>query len=101
IDLKEAYQQVVVTESASLVLTVNTHKGLFRVTRMPYGISIAPKLFQRYIDGLLKPINGVKAFLDDILITGKSEDDHYRKLVQVLTVLREAGLNINLRKCRF
>src|SRR5690606_3419587 len=61
----------------------------------------APRLFQRYIDGILKPIDGSKAFLDDILVTGTSKQDNFEKVIKVLTVLAEAGLKVNLKKCRF
>ena len=44
-------------------VVINTHKGLFKYTRLPFGISSAPGIFQRVMAG----------DLDNILITGASE----------------------------
>lgn len=42
LDLSTAYQQIEMHEDSQMLLTVNTHLGLFRHTRMPYSISSAP-----------------------------------------------------------
>ena len=42
IDLSQAYSQIPVQEESLKYLTVNTHKGLFKLTRLPFGISSAP-----------------------------------------------------------
>ena len=40
-------------------------------------------------------------YLDDILITGRNEQEHFSNLGKVLTKLEEAGLRLNKGKCRF
>lgn len=44
-------------DESSRVLTVNTHKGLFKVNRLPLGVSSAPSIFQRVMDNLLNGIS--------------------------------------------
>ena len=39
--------------------------------------------------------------VDDILVTGKDDQDHLRNLNLVLTRLAEAGLRLKHEKCRF
>ena len=39
IDLRSAYQQMVLNKALQQLCTINTHKGLFRYTRLPFGIS--------------------------------------------------------------
>ena len=58
------------------LLTINTHKGLFHYTRMPYGVTSAPPLFQAMIEYILKDIPNASCYLDDVLIGGvdKKED---------------------------
>ena len=80
---------------------INTHKGLFQYNRLPFGISSAPAIFQRVMDTLLSDIPGVIVYLDDVLITGKTNEDHMRSLDTVLTRIQEAGLLLKKEKCLF
>uniref|UniRef100_A0A131XQ90 RNA-directed DNA polymerase n=1 Tax=Ixodes ricinus TaxID=34613 RepID=A0A131XQ90_IXORI len=101
LDLAQAYQQLVLDDSSAEVLTVNTMKGLYKVRRLPFGISVAPWLFQRVIDTLLAGIPGVKAYLDDILISGNTQEEHGERLEAVLTRLQDARFRVNKEKCEF
>ncbi|KAK3908155.1 hypothetical protein KUF71_018668 [Frankliniella fusca] len=83
LDLKEAYTQVPVDEASARLLTVSTHKGLFTVHRLPFGISVAPTLFQRVITSLLSGIEGVVVWLDDLLISGKDTKTHDARLKEM------------------
>ena len=47
LDLSHAYSQLPLDNKSKEYATVNTHKGLFRYNRLPYGISSAPAIFQR------------------------------------------------------
>ena len=42
IDLSQAYQQLRLDDESMKYVVVNTHKGLFQYTRLPFGISSAP-----------------------------------------------------------
>ena len=53
------------------------------------------------MDNLLKGIPGVCAYLDDILITGSSEEEHLSALEDVLHRLAKAGLRVKKHKCQF
>ena len=101
LDMSQAYQQVILDEPSKKLVVINTSKGLFQYNRLPFGISCAPGIFQRVMDSLLKGIPGVVVYLDDILVTGPSEEEHLSSLKQVLTRLQEAGLRLNRRKCHF
>nr|XP_029719600.1 uncharacterized protein K02A2.6-like [Aedes albopictus] len=70
LDLAQAYLQMEVREEDREVLTLNTHLGLYQPTRLMYGVSSAPAIFQREISQLLGDIPGVSVFLDDIKVTG-------------------------------
>ena len=80
---------------------MNTHKGLFRPTRMMFGLHSAAGVFQREIEKRLSGIPGVVVRSDDILVTGVNDADHLRNLRQVLQRLAENGLRVNLQKCLF
>ena len=53
IDLKHAYQQLNLAENSRPYVTVNTHRGLYRYTRLPFGVASAPAQFQKVMDILL------------------------------------------------
>ena len=89
LDLRHAYQQLPLEEDLRKYVVINTTKGLFRYTRLPFGISSAPAIFQREMEHLLKGIPGVIAYIDDILITGRDEASHLKTLEEVLKRLSE------------
>ncbi len=57
-------------ETSRSYVVINTHKGLFRYNRLPFGISSAPGIFQRTMESLLQNIPAVVVYTDDILVTG-------------------------------
>ncbi|XP_039469023.1 uncharacterized protein K02A2.6-like [Oreochromis aureus] len=101
IDLNQAYLQMHVEEQSREMLTINTHKGLFRYCRLPFGITSAPALFQRAIDQILSGLPGVQCYLDDILCTGADDEEHLRNLDATLQRLKEYGLRVRKEKCDF
>ena len=101
LDLSRAYQQVLLDEESKKLLTISTHKGLFCYDRLPFGVSCAPSKFQRIIDALLADIPGCIAFLDDVLVTGKSYSEHFKNLRLVLRRLQECGFKLQIDKCNF
>ena len=48
--MSQAYQQLLLSKESKQFTTINTHKGLFRYNRLPYGISSAPGIYQRVMD---------------------------------------------------
>ena len=74
--------------------TINTHKGLYRYHRLPFGISSAPSIFQRTLESLLADIPRVSIYLDDILVSGVDEADHLQTLQKVFKKLETAGLTL-------
>ena len=53
---------------------------MFRYKRLPFGVSLAPALFQRAMDTILQGLPGVVCYQDDILVTGKEIDEHLKNL---------------------
>ena len=101
LDLSHAYLQLLVDDKAKELLVINTHKGLFRYNRLPFGIASAPGIFQRTMENLLRGIPRVAVYLDDILISGETEEAHLKTLDQVLERLEKAGLKLKEGKCSF
>ena len=91
--MSQAYLQLPLDPKSRDLVVVNTLKGLFRYTRLPYGIASAPGIFQRIMEGLMRGVPGV-VYLDDILIAGKTEAEHAVALEEVLNRLGQAGLRL-------
>ncbi len=101
LDLSHAYNQLVLEDSARNYLTINTHRGLYQYTRLPFGVASAPAIFQKVMDTVLRGVPRVICYIDDILITGTTESEHFHNLEQVLQRLQEHGIRANKAKCSF
>ena len=101
LDLLKGYYQVELTEKAKTISAFVTPFGLFQYEVMPFGLSNAPSTFQRLINHIIRGLEGVYAYLDDIVIVGDTWEEHFHRLVLLLEKLTEANLTINLKKSTF
>ena len=101
LDLLHAYQQIPLDEESKEYTTINTHRGLYRYKRLPFGVASAPSIFQRTIESILQGIPRVTVYIDDILITGTTQEEHLRNLEEVLSRLEKANIRLKLCKCAF
>ena len=83
------------------LVTINTHRGLYQYTRMPFGIAYAPAIFQRTMDIILQGIPHTICYIDDILITGVDNQEHLANLEEVLRRLQYHGITLKKNKCKF
>lgn len=101
LDLSHAYQQLQLDAGSEQYLTVNTHRGLYRYHRLSYGVASAPSIFQSVMDQILQGLEHVTCFLDDILITARTKEEHLQRLEEVLTRLERYNVKVKLSKCKF
>ena len=103
LDLRCGYHQVPMTAEASRKSAFITQDGLYEFLRMPYGLKNAPahftRLMNRVLSGLIWKICLV--YLDDIIIWGRTPQEHLRNLKSVFERLRKAGLTLRPDKCSF
>ncbi|CAC5392118.1 unnamed protein product [Mytilus coruscus] len=101
LDLNQAYQQIELDEDSKRYVTINTHKGLFRYNRLPYGVASSPGIFQRTLENVVQGISNVLIRVDDILITGKTREEHINTLSEVLSRFKRIGIRLKRQKCVF
>jgi len=94
LNMSQAYQQLELDSQSKEVVTINTHKGLFTHNRLPFGVSSAPGIFQRIIESLLQGIPHVLTYLDDILVTGQSSEEHQKKLRRGIIVSETSRITL-------
>ena len=76
LDLSHAHLQIPLDEESCHFVTINTHKGLFEYKHLPFGVASTLSIFQRTMENILQGIKGVCVCIDDILITGSTEEEH-------------------------
>ncbi|XP_064088507.1 uncharacterized protein K02A2.6-like [Macrobrachium nipponense] len=99
IDLRQAFQQLSMDENSQKLCTVNTHLGLYRPKRLPYGVASSPAIWQQTMDKIFAGMSGVFIFIDDILVAGKNKKEHRERLCAVLKKLKEHNIKVNQSKC--
>ena len=101
LNLAQAYNQIMLDEASKQLTTINTHGGLYRWCRLPFGVAASPAIFQGIMDKVLHGLNHVVWYLDDILVSGENDEQHLENLTAVLDRLEKYGLRGRLSKCQF
>ena len=101
IDIKKAYNNLLIREEDRVMTTLNTHKGLFRWNRLPYGISSSAGIFQSVMDDTLRGIPMTCCRIDDILVSGKNDEEHLVNINNVITRLERRGFKCKIEKSCF
>lgn len=101
IDLRHAYEQVILENESQKYTAITTHIGTYVYRRTPYGLSCVPEKFQKLMEEILRGVPNTVVFLDDICVTGVNRQTHLNNLRAVFERLRQAGLTVKLDKCKF
>ncbi|XP_003370466.1 reverse transcriptase family protein, partial [Trichinella spiralis] len=102
LDLASGYWQVEVAEKDLEKTAFSTPLGIFQFRVMPFGLCNASATFQR---SMVKALRGLTwktclVYLDDIIVFGKTEEEHLERLEGVLSRLQSVGLKIKSEKCQ-
>lgn len=73
LDLKNGFYHVELDESSSKPCTFNSPFGNYRFKRLPFGLSLAPELFQKINRKNFRDMEGVIVYINDILIFAKKK----------------------------
>ena len=100
VDAKCGYWNVELDQASSYLTTFNSPFGRYRFLRMPFGLKMSQDVFQAKIDQTFEGCEGTIGIADDIVIFGKSEQEHDNHLHGMLTRCRNTGLKLNPDKCK-
>lgn len=103
IDLFQGFWQIPLDPASRDITSFSTNEGSFRWKVLPFGLSVSPNSFSRMMAIAFSGIPPDRAFLyiDDIIVIGRSEEEHLRNLKTVFATLRKRNLKIHPRKCQF
>ena len=101
LDLLSGYWQVQMNKPDQEKTDFTTQEGLFEFPVMPFGLSNAPATFQRLMDLVLAGLqwSHCLVYIDDIIVFGKTFQEHLSNLQMVFERIRQAGLKIKPSKC--
>lgn len=100
LDVSQAFLQLPLDHESSKLCTIATPWGRYRYLRLPFGISAAPEIFLRFMYETLDGAAGVVNYFDDILIHGRTLNEHNKNLEAVLSKIAKSGLSLNLEKSK-
>ncbi|BHF84439.1 hypothetical protein SprV_0902759000 [Sparganum proliferum] len=101
LDVADTYLQIEVAPESREFLTINTHRGLFQYTRLPFGVKTAPALFQGTMNAMLSGIPGTAGYLDDIIIVVRSPAELQDRVCAVVERVQEYDFRLRADKCQF
>lgn len=101
LDANSGFWQIPLSPKSIPLTTFITPFGRFCFNRLPFGITSAPEHFQRRMSEILGDLEGVVCLIDDVLIHGRTQEEHDQRLFKVLCRLQKEGLTLNKVKCKF
>ena len=103
LDMVSGYWQVEVGEADREKTAFCTSNGQYEFKVMPFGLCNGPATFQRWMDLVLAGLqmSHCLVYVDDVIVMGKSFEDHLHNLRRVFERVQEAGLTLKPTKCTF
>ena len=101
LDVNYCFWQIPLAQESRPFTTFITPFERYQFNVLPFGITCAPELFQKRMNVLLKDLDGSLCLMDDVLVYGKSQNEHDERLEAVLKRIEECGMTLNSEKCDF
>ncbi|VDP93771.1 unnamed protein product [Echinostoma caproni] len=101
LDLASGYWQVEIEEKDREKTAFVVPNGLYEFQTMPFGLTNAPATFQRLMSSVLRELipQQCLVYLDDVVVHGKTEEEHLENLRATFECLRKVGLKLRPAKC--
>ncbi|XP_024880926.1 uncharacterized protein K02A2.6-like [Temnothorax curvispinosus] len=101
LDANKGYHQVPLCKCCRHVTTFITPFGRYCSDRLPMGLCPSAEHFQESMSTVLDGLQNVVNLSDDVLVHGRTLEEHDKCLRAVLQRLSESGLTLNKDKCVF
>lgn len=101
LDLSEGFYNIKLDENSSELCTFNSPFGCYKFNRLPFGLSVAPEIFQKYNENAFGDIPGVIIYCDDMLICAETESEHDAILTKVFERAKLCNVRFNKNKFQY
>ena len=102
LDLNMGYYTIRLDPDAQNLCTIVLPWGKYKYKRLPMGLAGSPDIFQEKMSDLMRGLEFVRCYLDDVLIISKSTfEEHLQKVELCFQRIAQAGLKINPDKSFF
>ena len=92
LDASSGFWQIPLDDQSSDLCCFNTPFGRYKFLRLPFGLHSAPEVFHKTMCPILEGIPGCQVYIDDILVWGKTKEEHDQRLRLVFERAREHNL---------
>ena len=102
-DITAAYHQIPVAKEDILKTAFITKYGLYEFKTLPFGLKTAAQTYQRLMELALSGLQWTACliYLDDVIVYGKTFEEHLQWLSVVLQRFCQVGLKLKPGKCHF
>ena len=76
----------------------HTQGFIYQPNILVYDVNSASAIFQRTMGNILAGIDDVACYLDDILISARSKEQHLHRLYEILSRIQRCGIRLKLPK---
>jgi len=97
-DLRAGFWHIQLDEESSKLLAFQTFFGRYRWRRLPFGTAVSSEIFAKKLAEAIDGLPGVICIAEDVVIHGKSEEEHDRHLELFMNRCRERGIALNRYK---
>jgi hypothetical protein len=101
VDIRQAFFHMALEDESKPLTAFSALNRQWQFRRLPMGLKISPSVYQMAMKETLGNDLGKNCvvYLDDVLVTGKTESEHLKALDVVLDRLQKAGFLLNPEKC--
>lgn len=100
-DIRRAYHQIPIKPEHRHYTGFRSLTGVWQWKVIPFGVKNAPSFFQRLMSNVMRGIEGVAVWIDDIAVFSKTVEEHIAILTEVFSRLKRHNIKLSASKCRF
>lgn len=101
VDMREGFWQIRLDKNSSDLCCFNTPFGRYKFNRLPFGVSVAPEVFQKTVSKIFGVLDNVETYFDDLIIAGENEQIHDEALNNVMKLAKQYNIKFNSDKLQY